>query len=167
MFAGGSEKEKTGRKNQNPNAIKCSVFAWIIYFSIYYQDLDSKGQHFRRLRIIYAKKSKVCNFNQNFCRIFHIDNNFLLFPLSRRHHLNNWSMAKENHDPITMLTSDAPSSKSARLPSQKSLEKAHQKSTKSSNLNNASDLFELLERCQSQRLDDQRCVLPSYFSQVS
>lgn len=29
------------------------------------------------------------------------------------------------------------------------------------------NLFELLERCQSQRLDDQRCVLPSYFSQVS
>ncbi|EFN86556.1 hypothetical protein EAI_04394 [Harpegnathos saltator] len=28
------------------------------------------------------------------------------------------------------------------------------------------DLFELLERVQSSRLDDQRCVLPSYFSQV-
>ncbi|EFN70869.1 hypothetical protein EAG_04279, partial [Camponotus floridanus] len=27
------------------------------------------------------------------------------------------------------------------------------------------DLFELLERVQSSRLDDQRCVLPSYFSQ--
>ncbi|KAG7208645.1 hypothetical protein KM043_014852 [Ampulex compressa] len=29
------------------------------------------------------------------------------------------------------------------------------------------DLFELLERVQSSRLDDQRCVLPPYFSQVS
>lgn len=29
------------------------------------------------------------------------------------------------------------------------------------------DLFELLERVQSSRLDDQRCVLPAYFSQVS
>jgi GoLoco motif len=66
-------------------------------------------------------------------------------------------MAKENHDP------SIPSSTKARLPSQKSLEKSHRKSP----TNNASDLFELLERCQSNRLDDQRCVLPSYFSQVS
>ncbi|KAF7402282.1 hypothetical protein HZH66_004549 [Vespula vulgaris] len=29
------------------------------------------------------------------------------------------------------------------------------------------DLFELLERVQSSRLDDQRCVLPPYFSQNS
>nr|KAF7429093.1 hypothetical protein H0235_005491 [Vespula pensylvanica] len=29
------------------------------------------------------------------------------------------------------------------------------------------DLFELLERVQSSRLDDQRCVLPPYFSQLS
>ena len=28
------------------------------------------------------------------------------------------------------------------------------------------DLFELLERVQSSRLDDQRCVLPPYFTQV-
>lgn len=28
-------------------------------------------------------------------------------------------------------------------------------------------LFELLERVQCSRLDDQRCVLPPYFSQVS
>lgn len=76
-------------------------------------------------------------------------------------------MAKENHDPITMLSSEvSPSKSSTRLP----LEKAHQKSQsspKAANLSNATDLFELLERCQSQRLDDQRCVLPSYFSQVS
>jgi len=32
--------------------------------------------------------------------------------------------------------------------------------------NTTQDLFELLERVQSSRLDDQRCVLPSYFSQV-
>lgn len=29
------------------------------------------------------------------------------------------------------------------------------------------DLFELLERVQCSRLDDQRCVLPAYFLQVS
>uniref|UniRef100_A0A6P4E0T1 Uncharacterized protein LOC108037842 isoform X2 n=1 Tax=Drosophila rhopaloa TaxID=1041015 RepID=A0A6P4E0T1_DRORH len=28
------------------------------------------------------------------------------------------------------------------------------------------DLFELLERVQCSRLDDQRCVLPAYFSQT-
>lgn len=28
------------------------------------------------------------------------------------------------------------------------------------------DFFELLERAQSSRLDDQRCVLPAYFEQV-
>ena len=78
-------------------------------------------------------------------------------------------MAKENHDPITMLSSASTTPKSSsRLLHQKSLEKSHQKQQKSpQNLNNASDLFELLERCQSQRLDDQRCVLPSYFLQVS
>ena len=29
------------------------------------------------------------------------------------------------------------------------------------------DLFELLEKLQTSRLDDQRCVLPAYFTQVS
>ncbi|KAI5749987.1 hypothetical protein M8J76_011919 [Diaphorina citri] len=33
--------------------------------------------------------------------------------------------------------------------------------------NTTQDLFELLERVQSCRLDDQRCVLPAYFTQVS
>ncbi|CAG7822532.1 unnamed protein product [Allacma fusca] len=28
------------------------------------------------------------------------------------------------------------------------------------------DLFELLEKLQNSRLDDQRCVLPSYFTQI-
>jgi hypothetical protein len=32
--------------------------------------------------------------------------------------------------------------------------------------NATQDLFELLERVQSSRLDDQRCVLPPYFTQV-
>lgn len=32
--------------------------------------------------------------------------------------------------------------------------------------NTTQDLFELLERVQSSRLDDQRCVLPPYFTQV-
>ncbi|KAK6628148.1 hypothetical protein RUM43_001960 [Polyplax serrata] len=31
--------------------------------------------------------------------------------------------------------------------------------------NTTQDLFELLERVQSARIDDQRCVLPSYFAQ--
>ena len=33
--------------------------------------------------------------------------------------------------------------------------------------NMTQDLFELLERVQSARIDDQRCVLPSYFAQVN
>ncbi|KAK0081611.1 hypothetical protein PV325_011870 [Microctonus aethiopoides] len=32
--------------------------------------------------------------------------------------------------------------------------------------NTTQDLFELLERVQSSRLDDQRCVLPPYFTQL-
>ncbi|KAG5684101.1 hypothetical protein PVAND_013349 [Polypedilum vanderplanki] len=82
-----------------------------------------------------------------------------------RHHLSNWSMAKENHDPASL---DSPSK--ARISQQKVHDKSNQKqqniSPKMSNINNATDLFELLERCQSSRLDDQRCVLPSYFSQT-
>jgi hypothetical protein len=33
--------------------------------------------------------------------------------------------------------------------------------------NTTSELFELLERLQNSRLDDQRCVLPPYFKQVN
>lgn len=85
--------------------------------------------------------------------------------LYRRNHLSNWSMSKENHDPIS---NENQPSKLRSLQTQNSQEKSSQNnSPKISNINNASDLFELLERCQSQRLDDQRCVLPSYFSQVS
>lgn len=73
-------------------------------------------------------------------------------------------MSKENHDP----SQSEHQSKLRSLQQQKSLDKSSQNgSPKISNINNATDLFELLERCQSQRLDDQRCVLPSYFSQVS
>lgn len=72
-------------------------------------------------------------------------------------------MSKENQDPGTN------ENQSSKLKTAQSQEKSSQQnsSPKISNINNASDLFELLERCQSQRLDDQRCVLPSYFSQVS
>ncbi|CRK87723.1 CLUMA_CG001513, isoform A [Clunio marinus] len=73
-------------------------------------------------------------------------------------------MTKENEDPVKFeiisMKSENPPVKPARSQSQK----CHQKSSKET-LNSGSDLFELLERCQSQRLDDQRCVLPSYFSQ--
>lgn len=44
---------------------------------------------------------------------------------------------------------------------------AHSNTTSPERLRGAThDLFELLERVQSSRLDDQRCVLPPYFSQV-
>ncbi|XP_070491751.1 rap1 GTPase-activating protein 1-like isoform X2 [Chironomus tepperi] len=76
-----------------------------------------------------------------------------------RHHLSNWSMAKENHDPMDTTVKSC-------ITQQKSNQKQQNVSPKMSNINNATDLFELLERCQSQRLDDQRCVLPSYFSQT-
>lgn len=52
-----------------------------------------------------------------------------------------------------------------RMHHQQSLERTHQKSHNAGK-GASENLFELLERC-SQRLDDQRCVLPSYFSQVS
>lgn len=72
-------------------------------------------------------------------------------------------MTKENRDPVAMVSKDIPTINAAKM----TAEKPTQKSPKTSSVNNATDLFELLERCQSQRLDDQRCVLPSYFSQVS
>jgi hypothetical protein len=79
-------------------------------------------------------------------------------------------MTKENRDPVTMVSKEIPTTKNIATKLPKQMEKPTQKSIdspKNSNVNNATDLFELLERCQSQRLDDQRCVLPSYFSQVS
>lgn len=96
---------------------------------------------------------------------------FSIFIFSSRQHVSNWSMTKENQDP-SIKSLNSPSGKStSRLMQQKSFEKTHQSpqhdSPQAAKLKSSSDLFELLERCQSQRLDDQRCVLPSYFSQVS
>lgn len=92
--------------------------------------------------------------------------NFLLASIYSRHQVNNWSLTKENLDPSAMTAKTT-----SRLMQQKSLERTHQSpkhdSPHTAKLKSSSDLFELLERCQSQRLDDQRCVLPSYFSQVS
>lgn len=106
-----------------------------------------------------------------------IISNFLN-PFCRRQQISNWSATKENHDPIAIIsatttataTSSNTSSKSSkaasRVPSTE--DNGKQKNQQlGNNSQNAADLFELLERCQSQRLDDQRCVLPSYFSQVS
>lgn len=101
----------------------------------------------------------------------HALNWFFICSHFSRQQVNNWSMTKENHDPANMSV-NSPSSKSAsRLVQQRSLEKTHHspqhEEPQTAKLKSSSDLFELLERCQSQRLDDQRCVLPSYFSQVS
>lgn len=67
-----------------------------------------------------------------------------------------------------MAAPHSPTSKNTqRALHQQSLERTHQKLPASHGGKGATEnLFELLERC-SQRLDDQRCVLPSYFSQVS
>lgn len=94
-----------------------------------------------------------------------------VFIFFSRQHVSNWSMAKENQDP-SGKSLNSPSMKStSRFTQQKSFERTHQSpqhdSPQATKLKSSSDLFELLERCQSQRLDDQRCVLPSYFSQVS
>lgn len=101
----------------------------------------------------------------------HALNWFFICSHFSRQQVNNWSMTKENHDPANMSV-NSPSSKAAsRLVQQRSLEKTHHspqhEEPQTAKLKSSSDLFELLERCQSQRLDDQRCVLPSYFSQVS
>lgn len=85
--------------------------------------------------------------------------------------------SREHHDSITMVplnSSSSPTSKTASARSlmhQNSLEQTHHKTNhdlpQTTSVKGATEnLFELLERCQSQRLDDQRCVLPSYFSQV-
>ena len=66
-----------------------------------------------------------------------------------------------------MAVPNSPTSKNTqRTLHQQSLERTHQKLPASHGKGATENLFELLERC-SQRLDDQRCVLPSYFSQVS
>lgn len=80
--------------------------------------------------------------------------------------------SRESYDQVISASNSPTSKASPRLMHQQSLEKTHQKSHHGSPQMAPSgkaateNLFELLERC-SQRLDDQRCVLPSYFSQVS
>lgn len=90
---------------------------------------------------------------------------------SSRRQIPQWP-SREHYDPVNSVCNSPTSKASPRLLHQQSLEKTHQKSyhgspQTTSNAKGATEnLFELLERC-SQRLDDQRCVLPSYFSQVS
>lgn len=63
--------------------------------------------------------------------------------LCRRQHMGGWSST--GHDAVPVVKADADSSPDR--------------------LRGAThDLFELLERVQCSRLDDQRCVLPAYFS---
>lgn len=75
--------------------------------------------------------------------------------------MNNWTLAKENYDPIAMIAQPSPPPKSIRQPAGVHSLKAFEKESSSY------DLFELLEKCQSQRLDDQRCSMPAFFSQVN
>ena len=75
--------------------------------------------------------------------------------------MNNWTLAKENYDPITMIAAPSPPPKAIRNPAEVHPQKSLDKESSSF------DLFELLEKCQSQRLDDQRCSMPAFFSQVN
>lgn len=83
----------------------------------------------------------------------------------------NWSLCKDKRDLDALSFGSTCSKPGSRLKNHTSLEKTHQSpqndAPQTKILKKSSDLFELLERCQSQRLDDQRCVLPSYFKQVS
>ncbi|XP_049282456.1 rap1 GTPase-activating protein 1 isoform X4 [Anopheles funestus] len=71
-----------------------------------------------------------------------------------RQHMGGWTTAAANakQNGLSAAT-NAPSSKSATTSPDRLRGATH-------------DLFELLERVQCSRLDDQRCVLPSYFTQV-
>ncbi|XP_050076838.1 rap1 GTPase-activating protein 1 isoform X3 [Anopheles maculipalpis] len=70
-----------------------------------------------------------------------------------RQHMGGWTTAAANAKQNGLsATTTAPSSKSATTSPDRLRGATH-------------DLFELLERVQSSRLDDQRCVLPSYFTQ--
>lgn len=108
-----------------------------------------------------------CNEKQN----FHFISFFLSLLRSRHSYTSDWS-SSSSHDRMSSASTITP-----RLMQHKSLEETHHNPKHdpsssphdSANVKQKSstDLFELLARCQSQRLDDQRCVLPSYFSQVS
>uniref|UniRef100_A0A182P951 Uncharacterized protein n=1 Tax=Anopheles epiroticus TaxID=199890 RepID=A0A182P951_9DIPT len=70
-----------------------------------------------------------------------------------RQHMGGWTTAAANAKQNGLsATGTAPSSKSATTSPDRLRGATH-------------DLFELLERVQCSRLDDQRCVLPSYFTQ--
>uniref|UniRef100_A0A182JZU2 Uncharacterized protein n=1 Tax=Anopheles christyi TaxID=43041 RepID=A0A182JZU2_9DIPT len=67
--------------------------------------------------------------------------------------MGGWTTAVANAKQNGLSAATAPSSKSATTSPDRLRGATH-------------DLFELLERVQCSRLDDQRCVLPSYFTQV-
>lgn len=75
-------------------------------------------------------------------------NDVLFFLISRRQHVGAWVAGNQPN-------SGVPKSPPLETTSPERLRGTTQ------------DLFELLERVQCSRLDDQRCVLPAYFSQVS
>ncbi|XP_049282458.1 rap1 GTPase-activating protein 1 isoform X5 [Anopheles funestus] len=79
---------------------------------------------------------------------------YTLVARKRRQHMGGWTTAAANakQNGLSAAT-NAPSSKSATTSPDRLRGATH-------------DLFELLERVQCSRLDDQRCVLPSYFTQV-
>uniref|UniRef100_A0A4Y0BJY5 Rap-GAP domain-containing protein n=1 Tax=Anopheles funestus TaxID=62324 RepID=A0A4Y0BJY5_ANOFN len=78
---------------------------------------------------------------------------YTLVARKRRQHMGGWTTAAANakQNGLSAAT-NAPSSKSATTSPDRLRGATH-------------DLFELLERVQCSRLDDQRCVLPSYFTQ--
>lgn len=80
---------------------------------------------------------------------------FIVFP--RRQSVGAWASAQAN-----IPTEPLNSAPLLRSPA-KATSNDDQHNTSAANTEN---LFELLERVQSSRLDDQRCVLPAYFSQV-